>query len=131
VERWPVILPHYRWVRVLAEDGATRTVAMAARRDWLPVRWVARQRLTPAEHRIDFTHVGGVTRGMDVTWRLVANDQGTLVTLWHGFRPGWPLVPDGLVHAVIGRFFVEHIAGKTLRRIKALAEIEAAGRPEP
>ena len=31
VERWPEILPHYRWVRVLADNGDRRLVEMAAR----------------------------------------------------------------------------------------------------
>jgi ribosome-associated toxin RatA of RatAB toxin-antitoxin module len=127
VERWPLILPHYRWVRVLADHGDERIVAMAARRDLIPVQWVARQTRFPAEHRIDFKHVGGITRGMDVTWRLTPNAQGVEVSIWHGFHPTWPLVPDRLVRGIVGEFFVDNIARKTLRRIKALAEAEEAG----
>src|SRR2546422_360206 len=66
VERWPEILPHYRWVRVLKDDGASRLVEMAARRDWIPVWWRAEQRLYPDEPRITFRHVQGVTAGMEV-----------------------------------------------------------------
>ena len=42
-ERWPEILPHYRWVRLLEGDGDHKTVEMAARRDRIPVRWRAIQ----------------------------------------------------------------------------------------
>lgn len=127
VERWPAILPHYRWVRVLRQDGPNRRVVeMAARRDLIPVRWVAEQELRPAERQIAFRHVGGVTRGMDVLWTIEPRPDGSVrVQIWHEFRPGWSLVPDWLVHRVIGQFFVDNIAGKTLRRVKELAEAQA------
>ena len=125
VEAWPEILPHYRWVRVLREDGPDqRTVAMSAVRDVIPVRWVARQTLFPHERRIDFLHVGGITRGMEVTWTLTPTADGTDVSIWHGFHPSWP-VPDALVERIVGEFFVGNIAGKTLRQIKLLAEAES------
>lgn len=131
VERWPAILPHYRWVRVLHEDGPgwRKTVEMAARRDWFPVRWRAVQEVFPEEFRIRFRHVGGVTKGMEVEWTLTpeADGETVLVRIWHDFRPRWP-VPDTLVHWVIGEMFVGNIAGKTLRRIKELAEAETRAR---
>lgn len=122
VEDWPRILPHYRWVRLLRDEGQHRVVEMAARRDWIPVRWTAVQELYPDERRITFRHIRGVTRGMDVAWTLTPTDDGVLVQIWHAFLPRWPLVPDALVRLVIGRFFVEHIASRTLVRIKELAE---------
>ena len=36
VERWPVILPHYRWVTLLDGGGDRKTVEMAARRGRIP-----------------------------------------------------------------------------------------------
>ena len=125
VEEWPTILPHYRWVRVLRDQGHRRLVEMAASRDGFPVRWTAIQELDLAERRIVFRHVKGITRGMEVAWTLTPNEGGVLVEIWHGFRPRWPLVPDALVSLVIGRIFVESIATKTLRRIKDLAEERA------
>jgi aromatase len=130
VEDWPRLLPHYRRVRVLRRDGRRALVQMAASRDGIPVHWTAIQELHPAERRITFRHVGGATRGMEVAWTLRPDGDAVLVEIWHGFRPRWPLVPDALVHLIVGRFFVENIAGKTLRRIKALAEQRApSGRP--
>jgi hypothetical protein len=122
VEDWPKILPHYRWVRLLRDQGQRRLVEMAASRDGFPVRWTAIQGLDLAERRMTFHHVRGITRGMAVTWTLTPTEEGVLVEIWHGFNPSWPLVPDALVSLVVGQFFVENIATKTLRRIKALAE---------
>ncbi|MEA2594516.1 MAG: hypothetical protein QOF01_985, partial [Thermomicrobiales bacterium] len=45
VERWPVILPHYRWVTLLEGGGDRKVVEMAARRDRIPVRWRAIQEI--------------------------------------------------------------------------------------
>ena len=79
VDAWPRLLPHYRWVTVLEGGPTERLVEMAAHRDGFPVRWTARQRLEPHQHRIHFTHVRGISRGMDVTWFLEAD--GPLVHL--------------------------------------------------
>lgn len=125
VRDWPVILPHYRWVRILRERGPRRLVEMAAHRDGFPVRWTAVQELHPDDRRITFRHVKGVTRGMEVAWRLSPRGASVDVEIWHAFTPGWPLIPDGLVRFAIGDLFIENIAEKTLRRIKELAEAQA------
>jgi aromatase len=129
VEDWPSLLPHYRWVRVLKDDGSRRVVEMAARRDVIPVRWTAVQELHRAERRVTFRHVSGVTRGMDVAWTLMPGAEAgtTLVTVWHGFQPAWPFVPDALVELVVGRFFVNAIASRTLRRLRTVAEARSGG----
>ena len=116
VEDWPRLLPHYRRVLLKHAQGERRIVQMHARRDLIPVAWTAEQCLFPSEPRITFTHVGGITRGMRVEWTFVPQPDGTLlVRVWHWFCPRWPLVPDWLVYLVVGRFFVDYIAGQTLR----------------
>lgn len=127
-EDWPRILPHYRWVRVLRQDGEKRVVEMAARRDFIPVRWTAIQEVFPERRSITFRHIRGVTRGMDVAWAIAAGSRaGTVeVRIWHRFCPGWPLVPDWLIGRVVGEFFVDAIATRTLRRIREIAEAEDA-----
>jgi ribosome-associated toxin RatA of RatAB toxin-antitoxin module len=70
VEEWPTFLPHYRWVRVHGREGNRRTVEMAAWRTGIPVRWVSHQWLWPEERRITFQHIGGLSRGMKVEWRI-------------------------------------------------------------
>jgi ribosome-associated toxin RatA of RatAB toxin-antitoxin module len=129
VEDWPRILPHYRWVKVREADGARRVVDMAARRDAIPVRWVAEQRVLPSEQRITFRHIGGITRGMEVAWTFAPQADGTvLVRIWHRFCPRWPLVPAWLVQRVVGNFFVDDIARKTLTRLAQLSEHMVAER---
>jgi ribosome-associated toxin RatA of RatAB toxin-antitoxin module len=127
VEDWPRILPHYRWVRVLevAADGR-RTVEMAARRDvvgrlGVPLRWVAVQSLEPP-HRVGFEHIGGPTRGMLVAWTLEAtSDARTRVRIRHVFEPRWP-VPESVVRLIVGEYFVNGVARRTLARVAELAE---------
>ena len=121
---WPTILPHYRWVRVRQEspDGTRRIIEMAATRDGIPVRWVAEQRSMTDALRIEFDHVAGATRGMRVAWTLEPRPDGTLVSIWHSFQPDWPLVPEIATRLIVGQFFVDNIAGKTLRRIRHLVE---------
>jgi ribosome-associated toxin RatA of RatAB toxin-antitoxin module len=116
VERWPLLLPHYRYVRRLPALNGERRFAMGARRGPIPLRWEAIQRPRPAERTIEFSHVGGVTRGMEVAWRLEPVDGGVEVSIEHELQTSWPL---------FGRLvasFVEAVAGRTLGRIKTLAE---------
>lgn len=133
VERWPEILPHYRWVRVLEDDGeGRRVVEMAALRNFIPVRWRAEQLLFPEVPRIVFRHVGGVTKGMEVEWVFAPQDDGVVrVSILHDLErglAGWPLVGGVVADRVVGSFFVSNIAGKTLGRIKELAEAGARRR---
>lgn len=122
VEYWPARLPHYRWVRVLEDDGRRRLVEMAARRDGIPVWWCAEQVCLPEMRRITFRHVGGVTTGMEVEWHFAPHPDGVRVSIHHDFQLDWPLIGSLVAEWIVGRFFVANIAGKTLRRIKLLAE---------
>ena len=71
VGRWPDLLAHYRYVRVLEEDAAVgrRLVRMGARRGLIPVRWTAEQLCMPEAGIIEYRHRAGLTRGMIVEWR--------------------------------------------------------------
>ena len=125
VERWPALLPHYRWVRVVERAGNRKLVDMSASRDGIPVTWRALQVLDPEAPRITFRHVRGVTRGMDVAWTFREQAGGTLVRIEHDLTLGWPLIGAWVAERVIGPQFIANIAGKTLRRIKQLAEARA------
>jgi ribosome-associated toxin RatA of RatAB toxin-antitoxin module len=123
-ERWPEILPHYRWVTVLEGSGDHKTVEMAARRGQIPVKWravqdVERDGPTPI---IRFRHIGGVTKGMEVAWTFEPGPHGVKVRIDHDFTPPWPLVGSVIADNIIGPHFVEAIAGKTLATIKAIVE---------
>lgn len=122
VARWPELLPHYRFVRVLEESDGERVIVMAARRGWIPVQWRARQTLDPATPRIGFEHLSGWARGMKVWWDFERRGETTRVTIAHDFeRGGGPLVA-WFDRRVIGEYFIQSIAGETLGRMKQLAE---------
>jgi uncharacterized membrane protein len=120
-------LPHYRSVRVLADDGRTRTVAMAAWRDVFPIAWVAEQINDPDRPHIAFRHLRGATRGMDVEWIFAPLDGGrTRVTIVHRLTFLFPFAAAWLGRHVVSGYFIHGVATKTLARIKALAEAEGA-----
>jgi ribosome-associated toxin RatA of RatAB toxin-antitoxin module len=129
VEDWPRLLPHYRWVRLLSSSSdSERVVEMAARRDvffkaGIPLRWTATQTLMAAQGRIEFEHIRGITRGMRVAWTIEqpSPEADVLVQIRHVFEPRWP-APDMLVRAIVGEYFVNGVARRTLRRIGELAE---------
>lgn len=128
VEDWPRFLPHYRWVHVVASCGETeRTVEMAARRDVIgplaiPLWWRSIQRVDAARGCIEFEHVAGITRGMRVAWQIDAVDGGAEASISHRFVPAWP-APDSLVQLVVGEYFVNAVARRTVGRIAKLAEM--------
>ena len=122
VERWPQLLPHYRYVRRLPAANGERHFAMGARRGAIPVRWAAVQRPLPDERRIEFRHTGGVTRGMEVAWRFAPADDGWDVSIEHRLDIGWPVIGRFAADRIIGPQFIDAIAGRTLRTIKGLAE---------
>lgn len=124
VERWPEILPHYRYVRRVPDPDGERRFAMGATRGPIPVRWEAIQRPMPDERMIEFVHTGGVTRGMWVAWRFEERDGRIDVSIEHRLELGWPLIGEAVAGHVIGPRFIEAIAGRTLRRIRRLAEAE-------
>lgn len=127
VERWPSILPHYRWVRLLGGG----LVEMAAWRPFgggggiikYPTWWVSEMTIDRPAGEIRYRHVRGVTRGMDVVWRLTRTDGGVeaeIVHTWNG--PGWPLVGRLAADLVIGPVFIHGIASRTLAGIKRVVE---------
>ncbi|MGH2380928.1 MAG: type II toxin-antitoxin system RatA family toxin [Candidatus Limnocylindria bacterium] len=122
VERWPSILPHYRYVRPVHDPAGERRFAMGARRGPIPVSWEAIQRPMPDQRMIEFVHTGGVTKGMWVAWRFEPAGGGTDVSIEHRLELGWPLIGDVAARRVIGPQFIEAIAGRTLRRIREIAE---------
>jgi hypothetical protein len=61
---------------------------------------------------------------MRVAWHFVPSDGGWEVSIEHELRLGWPLIGDVAAERVIGPQFVEAIARRTLRRVKALAEAQ-------
>lgn len=133
VERWPEILPHYRWVRFHEKTGfGTGRVEMAAWRDFggplrYPTWWVSDMEIDQDVPVVRYTHVDGITRGMDVRWEFHPTGQGTLVRVIHEWDgPGWPLIGGFAARRVIGPLFVSAIARRTLLGVGTEAERRAA-----
>jgi ribosome-associated toxin RatA of RatAB toxin-antitoxin module len=124
IKQWPTILPHYRYMRVTEESERHKVANYGASRDGIPVSWQARQELFPEEYRITFKHIGGVTKGMWVEWRLEDRGDRIHITIDHELTYPIPLVGAWFARYVVGGLFVENIAGKTLRCIKARVEAE-------
>lgn len=129
VERWPEILPHYRWVRFRRHDGFGRgLVEMAARRMFgrigYPIWWVSEMWADDSTPAVRYRHVEGVTRGMDVEWRFHAKAQHTRVEIVHDWPrgPNWPLIGRFAANQVIGPVFIHHVAGQTLEGVKQAVE---------
>ena len=129
VERWPDILPHYRWVRFQQKDGfASGLVEMAAWRHFGPVAyptwWLSEMTHDEASGIVKYRHVGGLTRGMDVVWEVKGQADGTthlkIVHEWSG--PPWPLIGGFAASRVIGPHFVNFIASRTLAGVARAAE---------
>jgi ribosome-associated toxin RatA of RatAB toxin-antitoxin module len=121
VEKWPEILPHYRWVRVLQRKKRRTTVEMAAKRGRIPVSWTAVQEVFPYE-RITYKHIKGFTTGMDVTWSFKPVQEWVEVVIAHDFSLAWPLVGGFVSKYIVGALFVKPIASRTLQHIKQTVE---------
>ena len=132
VERWPSLLAHYRYVRYVerrADGGGI--VDMSAYRpfgllQW-PTWWRSRMRVHPpggmGAPSVRFTHIGGVTTGMDVEWSFHETGGGTLVRIVHVWDgPRVAVLGEVAATLVIGPVFVHGIASRTLAGLAVAAE---------
>lgn len=135
VERWPDILPHYRWVRFRSRRSFGRgIVEMAAHRDFGTIRWptwwVSEMDVDPHAPVIRYRHIEGITRGMVVRWEFFPSPDGQtrirIIHEWSG--PRWPLISRPAASLVIGPHFVSAIAQRTLAGVCATADAEAPTR---
>lgn len=132
VERWPALLPHYRHVRYLerrADGGGI--VDMSAYRPFGLLHWPTWWRSSMRVHHpggtgspaVRFTHVGGITRGMEVEWSFHEAGGSThvrIVHVWDG--PDIPMLGAAAATLVIGPVFVHGIASRTLEGLARAAE---------
>ena len=132
VERWPELLPHYRWVRMHERRPDGGLVEMATWRPFGPLNyptwWVSEMRLDRAAPAVHYRHVRGITTGMDVVWRFEPRDGETEVTIVHDWSgPPWPLIGGIAAELVIGPVFIHGIASRTLEGIGRFVEGAAGG----
>lgn len=120
--RWPEFLPHYRWVKVLAEEGDRQTVEMACWRTGIPLRWRSHLWVRPEARRMRFLHIAGPARGMDVEWLLEERGPLTRVTIRHDLSLQVPVVRSGVGRWVVSEVFVSAVAGRTLACLKQAVE---------
>ena len=133
VERWPELLPHYRYVRFRKrmEGSGGGIVEMSANRPFGPFMWPTRWvSVMEVQHPRDaaapivrFRHIEGVTRRMEVAWTFTPVTNGTHVTVLHLWnRPSWPLIGGIAARMMIGPVFVHGIASRTLAGLARAAE---------
>jgi ribosome-associated toxin RatA of RatAB toxin-antitoxin module len=127
VERWPDILPHYRWVTIRERTPERTVVEMAAWRpfgrfNW-PTWWKSHMWTDEPRMEVRYRHIAGITTGMDVVWRVEPRGAGSHVTLIHDWDgPPWPLIRRPAAEWVIGPVFVHGIATRTLAGVARAAE---------
>jgi ribosome-associated toxin RatA of RatAB toxin-antitoxin module len=125
LSRWPRILPHYRYIRFLEKSPRRNVVKMAAVRSGIPISWTSEQIIDPDAFEVRFHHLRAFTKGMNVSWTFREAQDGVRVEIVHDLRFRiQPLQP--IADAIIGGFFIENIATKTLRCMKA--HLEGNGR---
>lgn len=134
-ENWPTLLPHYRsvTVRERSPDGRRKIVEMAAvREDFpipglsFPVRWRSVQVSESEAGKIYFKHLAGVAVGMWVVWTLEEDPwaRGVRVSIRHDLTYPFVFLNGWFAQDLVGRQFVQAIAGRTLATIKAKVESE-------
>jgi ribosome-associated toxin RatA of RatAB toxin-antitoxin module len=117
LEEWPRLLPHYRYIKYLERGPERNVVEMAAVRDGIPISWVSEQFIDRAAQQVRFNHLRAWTKGMKVVWTFRETPAGVLVEILHDLNFRIPLLAP-LAERVIGGFFIDNIANKTLRCIK-------------
>lgn len=122
LSRWPEFLPHYRSVTYLEKSPSGNIVRMAAKRSWIPVAWTSEQVIDRENREVRFHHLKSFTKGMDVVWTFEAHQGSIRVQIRHDLKPTVPVIGTFVANAVIGRFFIHHIAGQTLEHMKRYVE---------
>lgn len=122
LSRWPEILPHYRWVTYLEKSPSKNVVKMAAKCGWIPIKWTSEHVIDRANREVRFHHLESFTRGMRVVWTFTPEEGGVRVQIRHDMKPNIPIVGRFIADHIIARFFIHHVANKTLTHMKHYVE---------
>ncbi len=124
LERWPEILPHYRYIQFLEKGPERSRVKMAAMRGALPISWESIHIIDRQAVEQRFIHLKKWTKGMEVVWKYVEVPEGVQISIVHDMNFRFPpLAP--IAEPIIGGYFIEHVANKTLSIFKEYLEKEA------
>jgi ribosome-associated toxin RatA of RatAB toxin-antitoxin module len=119
---WPKILPHYRWVRYLEKSTTRNLVQMAARRNWIPIKWTSEQEIDTAKMEVRFHHLKAFTKGMRVVWNFTPTPHGVEVRIRHDLKSRIPVIGNFIANVIVGKFFIEYVANQTLMNMKKFVE---------
>jgi len=73
--------------------------------------------------RSRYRHIEGITRGMEVEWRLHAREGNVEIVIVHEWNgPAWPMIGPLAADLIIGPVFIHGIASRTLAGVKRRAE---------
>lgn len=123
LESWPSFLPHYRYIHYFERSSNRNVVKMAAYRDFIPIAWVSEQIIDRELLEVRFRHLTAWTKGMEVVWTFEQSAENTLVAIVHDFRFRIPALAAA-AEPIIGGFFIDNIATKTLRHMKTYVETQ-------
>lgn len=118
---WPAMLPHYRSVHFLEGTRDDALITMAGMRGWIPISWKSRLEVDRDAFEMRFTHLKAFTKGMVVVWKYEQEPNGVRVTIVHDLNFRIPALAP-LADLIIGRFFIDYVAHKTLGTFKLLLE---------
>jgi ribosome-associated toxin RatA of RatAB toxin-antitoxin module len=126
LELWPRILPHYRYIHYLERSPQRNLVVMAAKRSGIPITWTSIEEIDRDRMEVRFHHLKAFTKGMEVVWTFRETPEGVLVEIMHDLKFRVPALAP-LMEAIIGDFFIHHVANKTLHCMKDYVESRANG----
>jgi ribosome-associated toxin RatA of RatAB toxin-antitoxin module len=127
LELWPKILPHYRYIKYLDRGTDRNVVIMAASRSGIPVSWTSEQVIDREKFEVRFYHLKAFTKGMFVVWSFKEMPAGILVQITHDMNFRVPALAP-LAEPIIGDFFINHIANRTLQCMKRYLEAKTEKR---
>jgi ribosome-associated toxin RatA of RatAB toxin-antitoxin module len=125
---WPTILPHYRYIHYYEKSPTRNLVKMAAVRSGIPIAWTSEEIIDREAMEVRFHHLKAFTKGMKVVWKFTDTAKGVLVEIVHDLRFRIPALQP-VADKIVGEFFIENIATKTLRCMKAHLEKAENGTP--
>jgi ribosome-associated toxin RatA of RatAB toxin-antitoxin module len=127
--RWPDFLSHYRYNRFLSQMPWGGIVKMSAVRSFIRTTWISVYRIDAEHRQLHFEHLRSTlnaTRGMIVVWNFEETQDGVRVEISHELHLRWPLIGGFVGKVIVGKFFIHHIASRTLAGLKRKVETMSA-----